>query len=83
MSDKDFKATSEEFDTIIEFIQKNKELILKSEPLFHETNDYGNFVTKAQQLRGIMDYHRDLDIPVVTAPRLSFSFKIFVSKKKE
>ena len=83
MSDKDFKATSEEFDKILKFIKDNKELILKSEPLFHETSDYDNYVAKTQQLRGIMDYHRELDIPCVTAPRLSFSFKIFVLLREE
>ena len=82
MSDKDFKATSEEFDRILEFIKENKKDILRSEPLFHEKNDYGNFVTKKQQLRGIMDYHMELDVPGVTIPRLSFSFSIFVTRER-
>ena len=82
MSSKDFKATSDDFDRILEFIKENKGPILKSEPLFHETLDYDNYVTKKQQLCGIMDYHIELDVPGVTGPRLSFSFSIFVTRER-
>ena len=82
MSSKDFKATSDDFDRILEFIKGYKGPILKSEPLFHEALDYDGYVTKKQQLRGVMDYHIELNVPGVTVPRLSFSFSIFVTRER-
>ena len=81
MANKDFKTTSEEFDRILQFIISNKDSIINSEPLDDRKSDYDRYITKTQKLRGIMEYHRSLDAPVVTTPSLSFSFTIFKSKE--